>query len=199
MSAFLSHACLLSSLILTALCLGILAVRGTVQIWHVLFFAALSGLFASFDMPTRQSFIAEMVGKEDLPSAVALNSSVFNAARALGPAVAGLLLKVGVSIGVAFLGNAALSLAVIAGLLLIRVPPRPTGDASKVDNSLRGVWGVVLVGLVGRWFGNTERRDAGTRTLWFRFAGAALILLAVVLTFTNANPPTAPASPTHPY
>ena len=129
-----------SGLILTALCLGILAVRGTVQIWHVLFFAALSGLFASFDMPTRQSFIAEMVGKEDLPSAVALNSSVFNAARALGPAVAGLLLKVGVSIGVAFLGNAALSLAVIAGLLLIRVPPRPTGDASKVDNSLRGVW-----------------------------------------------------------
>ena len=130
-----------SGLILTALCLGILAVRGTVQIWHVLFFAALSGLFASFDMPTRQSFIAEMVGKEDLPSAVALNSSVFNAARALGPAVAGLLLKVGVSIGVAFLGNAALSLAVIAGLLLIRLPPRPmAGDVAKADNTLRGVW-----------------------------------------------------------
>ncbi len=130
-----------SGLILTALCLGILAVRGTVQIWHVLFFAALSGIFASFDMPTRQSFIAEMVGKEDLPSAVALNSSVFNAARALGPAVAGLLLKVGVSIGVAFLGNATLSLAVIAGLLLIRLPPRPTaGDAAKADNTLRGVW-----------------------------------------------------------
>ena len=130
-----------SGLILSALCLGILAVRGTVQIWHVLFFAGLSGLFASFDMPTRQSFIAEMVGKEDLPSAIALNSSVFNAARAVGPAVAGLLLKVGVSIGVAFLGNAALSLAVIAGLLLIRVPPRPVGlDAPKADNTLRGVW-----------------------------------------------------------
>ena len=130
-----------SGLIFTALCLGILAVRGTVQIWHVLFFAALSGIFASFDMPTRQSFIAEMVGKEDLPSAVALNSSVFNAARALGPAVAGLLLKVGVSIGVAFLGNAALSLAVIAGLLLIRLPPRPAAaEAAKADNTLRGVW-----------------------------------------------------------
>ena len=130
-----------SGLILSALCLGILAVRGTVQIWHVLFFAGLSGLFASFDMPTRQSFIAEMVGKEDLPSAIALNSSVFNAARAVGPAVAGLLLKVGVSIGVAFLGNAALSLAVIAGLLLIRVPPRAAGgDAARADNTLRGVW-----------------------------------------------------------
>jgi len=130
-----------SGLILSALCLGILAVRGTVQIWHVLFFAGLSGLFASFDMPTRQSFIAEMVGKEDLPSAIALNSSVFNAARAVGPAVAGLLLKIGVSIGVAFLGNAALSLAVIAGLLLIRVPPRSVaGDAPRADNTLRGVW-----------------------------------------------------------
>jgi len=129
-----------SGLIVSALCLGILAVRGTVQIWHVLFFAGLSGLFASFDMPTRQSFIAEMVGKEDLPSAIALNSSVFNAARAVGPAVAGLLLKIGVSIGVAFLGNAALSPAVIAGLLLIRVPPRPVADMPKADNTLRGVW-----------------------------------------------------------
>lgn len=130
-----------SGLILSALCLGILAVRGTVQIWHVLFFAGLSGLFASFDMPTRQSFIAEMVGKEDLPSAIALNSSVFNAARAVGPAVAGLLLKIGVSIGVAFLGNAALSLAVIVGLLLIRVSPRSAGaNAPQADNTLRGVW-----------------------------------------------------------
>ena len=129
-----------SGLILCALGLGILAAEGTVQIWHVLFFAGLSGLFASFDMPTRQSFIAEMVSKEDLPSAVALNSSIFNAARALGPAVAGLLLKFGVSIGAAFLGNAALSLAVIASLLLIRVPPRSGEEKSKGDNGLRGVW-----------------------------------------------------------
>ena len=130
-----------SGLILCALGLGILATRGTVQIWHVLFFAGLSGLFASFDMPTRQSFVAEMVGKEDLPSAVALNSSIFNAARALGPAVAGLLLRVGVSIGAAFIGNAVLSLSVIAGLLLIRVPPRADlRDAPKPDNTLRGVW-----------------------------------------------------------
>ena len=130
-----------SGLILCALGLGILAIEGTVKIWHVLFFAGLSGLFASFDMPTRQSFVAEMVGREDLPSAVALNSSIFNAARALGPAVAGLLLAARVSIGAAFLGNAVLSLAVIAGLLMIRVPRRPAGpDAPKADNTLRGVW-----------------------------------------------------------
>ena len=130
-----------SGLILSAFGLGILATEGTVKIWHVLFFAVLSGLFAAFDMPTRQSFVAEMVGKEDLPSAVALNSSIFNAARALGPAVAGLLLAARVSIGAAFLGNAFLSLAVIVGLLLIHVTPRiPEGTKAKADNSLRGVW-----------------------------------------------------------
>ena len=71
-------------------------------------------------------------------------------------------------------------------------------DATGVNvvYSLRGVWGVVLVGLVGRWFGNTERHDAGARTLWFRFAGAALILLAVVLTFTNAQNPQTSTSAT---
>lgn len=132
-----------SGLIFCALGLGALAATGRVELWHVLFFAGLSGLFASFDMPTRQSFVAEMVGKEDLPSAVALNSSIFNAARALGPAVAGLLLAAHVSIGAAFLGNGVLSLAVIVGLLLIRVPPRAqtaAAGAAKADNTLRGVW-----------------------------------------------------------
>jgi MFS family permease len=130
-----------SGLILCALGLGILASEGKVQIWHVLFFAALSGMFAAFDMPTRQSFIVEMVGKEDVPSAVALNSSIFNAARALGPAVAGLLLAARVSIGAAFLGNAFLSLAVIIGLLMIRVPPKAQAEGgTKADNTLRGVW-----------------------------------------------------------
>ena len=137
-----------SGLILSALGLGILATEGVVKIWHVLFFAVLSGLFAAFDMPTRQSFVAEMVGKEDMPSAVALNSSIFNAARALGPAVAGLLLAARVSIGAAFLGNAFLSLAVIVGLLLIRVAPRLTdGNKVKADNTLRGVWSSTREGL----------------------------------------------------
>ncbi|BDI32853.1 MFS transporter [Capsulimonas corticalis] len=111
-------------LIFTALALGVLCLRGTVEIWHVLFFAALSGIAAAFDMPTRQSFIVEMVGKEDLPSAVALNSSVFNGARAVGPAVAGLLLAAHVSIGAAFVGNAILTLAAIVALLLMRLPPQ---------------------------------------------------------------------------
>ncbi len=128
-------------LILCAVGLGVLSVLGRVQIWHVLLFAGLSGTAAAFDLPTRQSFVAEMVPKEDLPSAVALNSSIFNAARALGPAVAGLLLAANVSIGAAFLGNAALTLAVIASLLLVRVPRRtPAPARAEGENSLAGVW-----------------------------------------------------------
>ncbi len=130
-----------SLLILCALGLGLLCVTGRVEVWHVIFFAALSGLAASFDMPVRQSFIVELVGREDVPSAVALNSSIFNAARALGPAVAGLLLAARISIGAAFLGNAFLSCAVIVGLLMIRIPPRAVARvASAGDNTLRGVW-----------------------------------------------------------
>ena len=130
-----------SLLILCALGLGLLCATGRVEVWHVIFFAALSGIAASFDMPVRQSFIVELVGREDVPSAVALNSSIFNAARALGPAVAGLLLAAQVSIGAAFLGNAFLSCAVIIGLLMIRLPARPAAPAaSKGDNTLRGVW-----------------------------------------------------------
>lgn len=128
-----------SCLIATAVCLGLLCVTGRVEPWHVLVFAGLSGIAAAFDMPTRQSFVVELVGKEDLPSAVALNSSIFNAARALGPAVAGLLLAAHVSIGAAFLGNGVLSLAVIAGLLMIRMPPRPSARPAGEDNSLRSV------------------------------------------------------------
>ena len=121
-----------SCLIGTAFALGLLCVTGRVELWHVCLMAGLSGLAAAFDMPTRQSFVAEMVPRRDLPSAVALNSSIFNAARALGPAVAGLLLAANVSIGAAFLGNAVLSCAVIAGLLMIRVPKKEAPPAAQV-------------------------------------------------------------------
>jgi len=134
-----------STLILCAFGLGLLCALGRVELWHVLFFAGVSGIAAAFDMPTRQSFVTQLVGREDLPSAVALNSSIFNAARALGPAVAGLLLAARVSIGAAFLGNAFLSLAVIAGLLMIRLPKRIApapgeGPERKDASSLGSVW-----------------------------------------------------------
>ncbi len=76
----------------TALLLGVLAVTGTVQVWHVYVLAFVFGLGAAFDAPARQSFISEMVGLDDLSNAVGLNSASFNAARVAGPALAGLLI-----------------------------------------------------------------------------------------------------------
>jgi MFS family permease len=69
--------------------LGLLAVTGTAQTWHVYVLAFLFGIGTAFDGPTRQAFVVEMVGRDDLPNAVGLNSASFNAARIVGPAVAG--------------------------------------------------------------------------------------------------------------
>src|SRR5262245_21506625 len=75
-----------------ALVLGLLAVTGLAQVWQVYALAFLFGIGTAFDAPTRQAFVVEMVGQEDLPNAVGLNSSSFNAARLIGPGVAGLLI-----------------------------------------------------------------------------------------------------------
>ncbi|SDS45234.1 Predicted arabinose efflux permease, MFS family [Nocardioides scoriae] len=77
---------------LTALVLGALAVTGTVQVWHVYVLAFTFGIGSAFDAPARQSFVSEMVGPDEVTNAVGLNSASFNAARMLGPAVAGLLI-----------------------------------------------------------------------------------------------------------
>ena len=72
-----------------ALGLGVLTVAGIVQLWHVYLFAFLLGCVSALDAPARHTFVAELVGEEDLANAVALNSTSFNAARMIGPAVAG--------------------------------------------------------------------------------------------------------------
>ncbi len=97
-----------------------------VTVLHIIILAALLGMVSAFDVPGRQSFFVEMVGKEDLMNAIALNSSAFNVTRVLGPAVAGILIgKLGV--GMCFLLNGISFLAVIAALFAIRLPPyRPT-------------------------------------------------------------------------
>src|SRR6266853_1687148 len=100
--------------------LWILVATGHVQIWEVLVLASLLGLTNSIDMPTRQAFVVEMVGREDLPNAIALNSSLFNMARVVGPGLGGLIIAL---LGVAplFLLNAISFIAVIIGLALIRM------------------------------------------------------------------------------
>jgi MFS family permease len=105
-----------------AFILAMLVFTGVVQFWHVVVLATLLGTVNAVDMPARQSFVPEMVGKEDLGNAIALNSSVFNAARVIGPAMAGLLVAA-VGEAVAFSINGASYLAVIAGLLMMRMPP----------------------------------------------------------------------------
>jgi len=105
---------------LLALGLGILTVTGVVRLWQVDVFAFLLGCVTAFDAPARQTFVSELVGEADLSNAVALNSTSFNAARMIGPAVAGLLIA-GVGSGWVFVINAASFVAVIGALSLLRV------------------------------------------------------------------------------
>lgn len=103
-----------------ALGLGILTVAGLVQLWHVYAFAFLLGCVTAFDAPARQTFVSELVGESDLSNAVALNSTSFNAARMIGPAIAGVLIAI-VGSGWVFLINAASFVAVLCSLSLLRV------------------------------------------------------------------------------
>jgi MFS family permease len=109
---------------LLAAALGALTLSGHVTIGQVLAVAALLGAINAFDIPTRQSFVVEMVGREDLPNAIALNSSVANGARILGPALAGVLVAVAGE-GFCFLLNAISFAAVIGALLSMRLAARP--------------------------------------------------------------------------
>jgi MFS family permease len=142
-----------------------LTATGVVQVWHVMILAVFLGTNNAIDMPTRQSFAVEMVGREDMTNAVGLNSAQFNASRILGPAVAGLLIGA-FDISIAFLINALSYLAVIVAYLAMReselrpVEPvaRPTSVRGVFDNLAEGaryvrntplvLLAVVVVGLV---------------------------------------------------
>ena len=106
------------SAMVLALILSGLTLAGVEQVWHIMVLAALLGVVNAFDIPARQAFIVDMVGKEDLMNAIALNSSMFNGARVIGPAVAGVLVA-SIGEGWCFFANGVSYLAVIAGLLLM--------------------------------------------------------------------------------
>jgi MFS family permease len=108
-----------SIMIAQAAVLGLLDVSGAVQLWHVYLLAAVLGVTSAIDVPVRQSFVVEMVGRTDLPNAVSLNSVTFNLARIVGPALAGVLIAA-VGTGWLFLGNAVFTIAVIVGLASMR-------------------------------------------------------------------------------
>ena len=108
-----------------ALVLGALTLAGDVTIGHVLWVAGLLGAVTAIDMPTRQAFVVELVGRPDLPNAIALNSTAVNAARILGPAVAGFLVAA-VGEGWCFVLNGVSFLAVLLGLA-----PHPDGAPGR--------------------------------------------------------------------
>jgi MFS family permease len=137
--------CTQAAMGLLALGLGLLVVTGLVRLWHVYVFAFLLGCAAAFDSPARQTFVGELVEERDLPNAVGLNSMSFNAARMIGPAIAGGLIA-GVGSGWVFLLNALSFLAVLISLSLLRLrSPKPGHRAVRARGSFvegfRYVWG----------------------------------------------------------
>jgi MFS family permease len=120
--------------------LAVLVGSGVVAAWHVAVVASMVGLVNALEIPARQALIVELVGKEDLTNAIALNSSAFNATRIVGPAIAGILVAQ-VGLAVCFALNAASYVAVLAGLRLVRLPSRPPAPpaAGGVQRFLEGV------------------------------------------------------------
>ena len=129
---------------LLALVLGVLVVTDTVVLWQVYLLAGLLGVVNLFDNPARQTFMIEMVGRDDLANAVSLNSSLMNMSRVVGPAIGGVIITV-FGLGVCFFVNAASYVAVLVGLAMMRtrelhrsVPvPRARG---QVREGFRYVW-----------------------------------------------------------
>lgn len=127
-----------SALMLSAGTLAGLALSGHAAAWQVYVLAAVNGMVTVFDTPARQSFTIQMVGREELPNAIALNSSLFNASRVIGPAIAGVLIAVA-GVGICFLLNALSFLAVIGALGLMRERELyPVARDEKVQSVLRG-------------------------------------------------------------
>ncbi len=130
-----------------ALTLASLTLAGQVQIWHVFVLAALMGAVNAFDIPARQAFLVEMVGRSDLMNAIALNSSMFNGARIIGPAVAGILVAL-IGEGWCFLLNGVSYIAVLAGLLAMRLPAREVSPrkGSALGHIIEGIQYVARTG-----------------------------------------------------
>ena len=129
-----------------AIVLWALSATGAVQVWHVALVAFGFGLTNAIDMPVRNSFSVEMVGREDVSNAVALNSALFNAARIIGPAIAGLTIGV-LGVSVAFLVNGLSYLAVVGALLLMRPADLQSPPTIPRPASVRAALGSLAEGL----------------------------------------------------
>ena len=122
-----------------AFILAILTITKRVTVWEVMVLAALLGVVNAFDIPARQAFLVEMVGREDLMNAIALNSSMFNGARVIGPSIAGVLVA-SIGEGWCFFANSVSYIAVIAGLIMMRINRAPVEkhEASPLEHIAEG-------------------------------------------------------------
>ncbi len=129
-----------ASAMLLAFILAALTFTNVVREWHIVLLAAALGVVNAFDAPARQAFVVEMVGRDDLPNGIALNSIMFNSARVIGPALGGMLLAV-VGAAWCFAINGLSFLAVLIGLLAMQLEPhRPIRQSDSMwDQLLNGI------------------------------------------------------------
>jgi MFS family permease len=128
-------------MLVQALLLAVLAWSGAVQIWHIYVLAFILGAATAVDLPARQAFTVDMVeGKEDLPSAIGMNSAMFNGARAIGPALAGILVAT-TGEGNAFFLNGLTFVAVIISLLMMRGLPKPKSQIERESSPFKHMAG----------------------------------------------------------
>jgi len=130
-----------TTMMVTALVFAALVASHQIRVWHIMVLAGMGGLAMAFDMPARQAFMMEMTSREDLMNAVSLNSSIVNGARVVGPSVAGLLMA-HVGMAMCFFLNGLSFIAVIAGLLMMRLPKFVPVDhpGSAVAHALEGFY-----------------------------------------------------------
>jgi MFS family permease len=176
----------------TGLALGLLVVTGTAQLWHAYVAALCLGIAGAIDAPSRQAFVSELVGQDNISNAVALNSASFNTARLTGPAIAGVLIA-WVGTGPVFLLNAASFAAVIISLFRIRTSElapaaRPTRSKHQVAEGVRYVRNrpdlvliMVLVGILGAFGMNFPIINALMATTEFRAGPGEFGLLGSIM------------------
>lgn len=130
--------CTQSSMMLLTFMLAWLTLSHRVHIWQVVMLAALTGVVNAIDLPARQAFVVDMVSRADLVNAIALNSSMFNGARIVGPALAGIVVAA-IGEGWCFFANGVSFIAVIAGLGLMKIDrPRLAIEGSPLENIIEG-------------------------------------------------------------
>ena len=160
-------------MLLEALALAVLTHGGWITVHLVAALTSFYGLLSAFEVPTRQSLVSEIVGKDDLMNAIALNSSAFNVARVIGPSIAGALIAT-VGLAACFYLNAASYLAVLAGLLLMRVRQPAQRSRAPALGALKEGFGYI--------FGNPWPRALVTIVAAFTVFGASFLPMMPVYT-----------------